>query len=111
MKAAITYLKSVNNRRKIAILGDMLELGNFSEELHEKVGKEVDENIDILITVGKEAEYIANKSRAKQIFKFNSNNEAINRIKNIISKNDTVLLKASNGMHFNEIVNAILASE
>ena len=59
MKAAIIYLKEIKNKRKIAVLGDMLELGDYSKELHEKVGEEVDESIDILITIGKEAKYIA----------------------------------------------------
>ena len=45
--------------KKIAVLGDIKEVGEFSQELHEKVGKEVEKNkIDILITVGKEAQYI-----------------------------------------------------
>ena len=62
MKAAIEYLATLRNR-KITILGDMLELGEFSKELHEKVGKEVAKNkIDILITIGLESENIASVS-------------------------------------------------
>ena len=108
MKAAIKYLKEIKNRRKIAILGDMLELGDYSKELHKKVGEEIDNNIDILITVGKEAENIANNAKAKEIFMFKTNYEAILKLKEIILKNDAILVKASNGMHFNEIVNAIV---
>lgn len=108
MKAAIKYLKEIKNRRKIAILGDMLELGDYSKELHKKVGEEIDNNIDILITVGKEAENIANNAKAKEIFMFKTNDEAILKLKEIILKNDAILVKASNGMHFNEIVNAIV---
>ena len=53
MKAAIDYLGKINAKNKIAVLGDMLELGEFSKELHERVGEEVQKNkIDILITVG-----------------------------------------------------------
>ena len=44
MKAGIEYLKSVNSKRKIAVLGDMLELGDFAKELHEKVGEDVAKN-------------------------------------------------------------------
>ncbi len=52
MKAGLEYLSKINAKRKIAVLGDMLELGDFSKELHEKVGEEVYKNkIDILITV------------------------------------------------------------
>ena len=108
MKAAIKYLKEIKNKRKIAVLGDMLELGDYSKELHKKVGEEIDNNIDILITIGKEAENIANNAKAKEIFMFRTNDEAIIKLKEIILKNDAILVKASNGMHFNEIVNAIV---
>ena len=107
MKAAITYLKEIKNKRKIAVLGDMLELGDYSKELHEKVGEEVDESIDILITIGKEAKYIAEKSKAKQIIECKDNNEAIEKLKEIQTKNDAILLKASNGMKFFEIATAL----
>ena len=107
MKAAITYLKEIKNKRKIAVLGDMLELGDYSKELHEKVGEEIDENIDILITIGKEAKYIAEKSKAKQIIECKDNDEAIEKLKEIQTKNDAILLKASNGMKFFEIATAI----
>ena len=63
MKAAIEYLGELKGR-KIAVLGDMLELGKFEKELHEKVGEEIYKNkIDILITIGKRAENIANMSK------------------------------------------------
>ncbi|MBO5412974.1 MAG: UDP-N-acetylmuramoyl-tripeptide--D-alanyl-D-alanine ligase, partial [Clostridia bacterium] len=60
MKAALEYLGKIQDRRKIAVLGDMLELGDYSKKLHEMVGIEVAKNnIDILITVGNDAKYIA----------------------------------------------------
>lgn len=107
MKAAITYLKEIENKRKIAILGDMLELGNYSKKLHEAVGKEVDSNIDILITIGKEAKYIAKESKAKQIIECDNLEEVIEKIKKIETKDDAILLKASNGMKLFEIANAL----
>ena len=107
MKAAIEYLKEIKNKRKIAVLGDMLELGSYSEKLHKDVGLLVDKNIDILITVGKESKYIAEKSNAKEIYEFDSNNQAIEKLKSIITKDDVILLKASNSMNFNEITNSI----
>lgn len=106
MKAAIEYLKAVKDKRKIAILGDMLELGEYSKSLHENVGKCID-NIDILITVGKESEYIAEKASAKLILKYDNNQDAINKIKELINKDDIILVKASNGMKFIDIVNTI----
>ena len=102
MKAAIQYLKSIQNRRKIAVLGDMKELGDYSEELHKKVG-ELIENIDILITVGDLAKLIDENAIILNKFHCNSNQEAISRIKDIIQENDAILLKASNSMNFSEI--------
>ena len=107
MKAAITYLKEIKDKRKIAVLGDMLELGDYSKELHEKVGEEVDESIDILITIGKEAKYIAEKSKAKQIIECKDNEEAVRKLKELETKDDAILLKASNGMKFFEIATAL----
>lgn len=61
IKPSLEYLSSLTGGKKIAVLGDIKEVGDFSQELHETVGVEVAKNkIDILITVGKEAEYIGN---------------------------------------------------
>ena len=93
--------------RKIAVLGDMLELGDYSEELHRNVGKVVnDNNIDILITVGEEAKYIDDEV-TKEKYHFDNNEDAIKYIKSIINKGDNILVKASNGMKFIEIVNSL----
>lgn len=113
MRAAIEYLSKLNSKRKIAVLGDMLELGEYSKELHEKIGIEiVKNNIDILITVGNEAKNIAIQAntglKPENIFKFNTNEEAINLLKSMLQPEDAVLIKASNGMHFNKIVEQIM---
>ncbi len=110
MKAALEYLGKIKNKRKIAVLGDMLELGDYAKELHQKVGEEVvKNNLDILITVGEEAKQIAKiaKETMKNIIICNSNEEAIEKINQIKQENDCILLKASNGMHFGEIAEKI----
>ena len=62
MKAAIEYLQNLPGNRKIAVLGDMFELGEFAEEIHRKVGIEVfTHKIDVLVTVGELAKYIADE--------------------------------------------------
>ncbi len=106
MKAALEYLGSLQGKRKIAVLGDMLELGSYAKELHQKVGQEVVKNhIDVLITVGKEAQQIAEiaKQEIKDVILCHSNEEAIEKIQQIKQEKDCILLKASNGMHFGEI--------
>lgn len=111
MKSALEYLKNTNAKRKIAVLGDMLELGEYSKQLHHKVGEEVVKNkIDILIAVGNEAGEIANVAMKSGIetYHFNNNNEAIEKLKELLEKEDAILIKASNSMNFKEIVSEII---
>lgn len=114
MKAAIEYLSKMTNEHKIAVLGDMLELGEYSETLHRKVGEVVFRNqIDILITIGTEAKYIANEAyqcgmNQQNIYPFEDNHTAILELKRLIQNGDvSVLIKASNGMNFQEIFQEI----
>ncbi len=111
MKAAIEYLGKISNKRKIAILGDMLELGEFSEELHKKVGEEIIKNkIDILITVGEMGKVISNTAKEGDITVYHCENniEGIAKIKSVMNENDIILAKASNGMKFKEIVESLI---
>lgn len=113
MKAAIEYLKELKGGKRIAVLGDILELGEFGEEIHRKVGEEVARNkLDILITVGELAKYIAETARKlgmnqDKIFSYDTKEEAIEKLKEIIEPNDFVLIKASNSMKFEKIVKEI----
>ena len=114
MQASLTYLKGLKSDRKIAVLGDMFELGEYSKQLHEKVGKEVvKNNIDILICSGENAKYIINKAIESGMNKSNAiyfkNREDLEEfIKMNWKKGDSILFKASNGMKFFEIVEKLL---
>ncbi len=111
MKSALQYLNRTTGNRKIAVLGDMLELGDFSKKLHEGVGNAVVENkVDILITVGKEAKNIAKIAMKNNVetYEYTDNNSAISKLKEILEPEDAVLVKASNSMNFKEIVSAIM---
>ena len=107
MKASLEYLRKRTDVRKIAVLGDMLELGEFSEELHKKVGEEVAKNkINILICRGKYSEKIiegAKENKNLQIIKVQTNEEILDKLKEILREGDVVLIKASNAMNFYEI--------
>ena len=111
MKSALEVVRNYNANRKIAVLGDMLELGEFAEKLHTDVGTEVYNNkIDILITVGKSAKYIAKKAKelgTKEIYECEKNLEAVKILKEKMQEGDLILLKASNGMKFGEILENI----
>ena len=109
MKASIENLARYENR-KIAVLGDMFELGEYAEELHKNVGKQVAKNnVDILICTGENAKYIASQAEEEgmhkeNIYYFENKKEIIRLLQKKLTKNDVVLFKASNGMKFFEIV-------
>lgn len=113
MKPALEYLSELPTNRKIAVLGDMFELGEFSEEIHRKVGIEVvTHKIDILVTVGKLAKYIAEEAKylrmpEENIISLETTEEASKYLNKILQKDDAVLLKAAHGMHFSEIFKSI----
>ncbi|MBE6161086.1 MAG: UDP-N-acetylmuramoyl-tripeptide--D-alanyl-D-alanine ligase [Firmicutes bacterium] len=114
MKSSLEILKNSVGKRKIAVLGDMLELGEFSEKLHKEVGKfVVNNNVDLLITVGEYAKYIAegakeSKMNEESIFSFDTKEEAIEYLNKILEESDIVLIKASHGMKLDLIVNSLL---
>ena len=106
MKEAVTNLGK-SEGRKIAVLGDMLELGNYSKDIHKSIGKVVnDNNIDILVTVGNDSKYIDEEAKCSKKH-FDNNNDAINYLKEIVEEKDSILVKASNSLKFIEIVNAL----
>lgn len=110
MQASLKYLSTFKNLRKIAVLGDMFELGDYSKELHEKVGKEIFNNdIDILICCGENAIHIAEKAKEcgmneQNVYYFKDKTKITNFIKNIWKEKDVILFKASNGMRFFDLV-------
>lgn len=116
MQASLKYLSEFEDNRKIAVLGDMLELGEYSQELHEKVGEAVYQNkVDILLCAGKEAKYIAKKAQEmgmeeKNIYYFTDKNKMEEALNKMIKAGDIILLKASNGMKFFDIAERLQKS-
>lgn len=111
--AALKVLAKSGKNRKIAILGDMLALGENSELLHEHVGEsEYIKEIAILITIGRKARAIGDAARKKyknlQIFSYDTKEKAIDDIIKIVSDGDLILVKASRGMELEEIVEKLL---
>ncbi|SHH12417.1 UDP-N-acetylmuramoyl-tripeptide--D-alanyl-D-alanine ligase [Tepidibacter thalassicus] len=109
MKAALEVLGEYKNNRKISVLGDMLEMGDYAQKGHRMVGKYAKNNSDIILTVGKNSEYIGIQALdegfdEKNIKHFKSNLEVINYLKKILKANDVVLVKGSRGMMMEEIV-------
>jgi UDP-N-acetylmuramoyl-tripeptide--D-alanyl-D-alanine ligase len=107
MAASLSILENYQGRR-IAVLGDMFELGSIARKSHENIGKlAANLNIEQLITIGKLSEYTARSAASNGLSNVHiakSNKMAVNIIKSILKPNDTILIKGSRGMHLEEIV-------
>lgn len=108
MKAGIDVLCSVENTgRKIAVLADMLELGEKTKEYHSEVGEYISSrDVDELILFGEFAESIGQSSGKKYVC-FNTREEINEYLKNSLKKGDAVLFKGSRSMKLNECADYI----
>lgn len=116
VRAAIDVLLSAAGR-KICVLGDMLELGRASNDMHYEVGRyAAEKNIDLIICVGTHSRYtyegvyyeIDKGKTLSQAMYFMDKENVEDNIASILKKGDTILLKASRGMKFEEISNKLL---
>lgn len=108
MLAALNLLSELDGRR-IAILGDMLELGSIEEEAHRMIGVRVAEVAQILITVGRRAQWIAEEARQAgmspdHVHSFDDNDAAAQLARTLLAPGDFVLIKGSRGMFMETIV-------
>ncbi len=107
MKSGLITVNDLKSNRKIAVLGDMLELGEYSKNIHLQVGKIFkDLKYDILYTLGNEAKNIA-LSASKyidNIICFDDKEKLEEKLKSIIKSGDIIYFKASNSMKFSDIV-------
>ena len=115
MEAALRVLKDVNGcKRRIAVLGDMLELGDWAHNAHFNAGKlSVSLGIDYIVTVGENGRIIAEgalKSGASpdRVKSFTDNKSAIDFLRGFIESNDAILVKGSRGMGMEEIARELM---
>ncbi len=110
---AIETIAGLSGPRKIAVLGDMLELGRYTIEAHEQAGNFLKNDFDILVTVGSRAKFIAesaaNQMPMENIHKFETSDEAKAKVKELIKEGDLILVKGSQGMRMEKIVEEIMA--
>ncbi len=115
LELALIALKNLEvSGRKIAVIGDMLELGQYSSEEHEKVGVLVPECCEVLVTVGVRARKIAEKAlengmNEQFIFQYDEAERAGKELQNYLLPKDVVLIKASQGIRAETIVEEIMA--
>lgn len=114
MEAAIDLLLQADGRR-VAVMGDMFELGEQEKEMHARVGKyAADKGVECIICAGKLARCIYEGAReaagerkdgpAAEIFYFEDRESLLEGINQILKPGDTILIKASHGMGFEKVV-------
>lgn len=109
--AALNLLADLNGRR-IAVLGDMLELGTAEESAHRMVGRRVAEVAQQLICIGSRAQWIAEEARLSgmdpaNILVFERNNDVVDALQAMLRPGDYVLVKGSRGVALEQIVTAL----
>lgn len=113
VKSGVDVLMQLDNPgRKIAVLGDILELGDVSWQCHYDTGAEIAEkNLQIIVTVGQEmkalAKAVIDSGAGIAVCSFDANKEAIQWLLENVSEGDAILVKGSRGMHEEEVVKAL----
>ncbi len=113
MLAALNLLSEMDGR-KVAVLGDMLELGLYEWKGHEMVGRRAAEVVDELITIGERGRMMAAAARrmgfsSAQITELDDTDQAIPFLRDHLRDGDVVLIKGSRGMQMERIVTALEA--
>lgn len=110
-KAGLNSLLKIGKGRKIAVLGDMLELGDYSETAHRNIGAYAAERrVDLLFAYGEQAGFMADealKSGLSGAYRYTCKKELTKALLNELKEGDTVLFKASRGMRLEEVFEEI----
>jgi UDP-N-acetylmuramoyl-tripeptide--D-alanyl-D-alanine ligase len=111
--ASLALIATELNLRCIAVLGDMLELGRYSHEEHERIGTLVAKQADVLVTVGIRSRGIADAAKLAgmpedSIRMFSTSEEAADELITIVGEGDVVLIKGSQSVRTERIVEALL---
>ncbi len=112
VKAGIDVLAK-SDLRKVCVLGDMFELGNFAPKLHEEVGEyAAEKEIDVIVCIGELSKNIYDgalkvSKNQSNIYYFETQEQFFDEINNILKEKDIILVKASRGMKFEKTVEKI----
>ena len=107
IKSGLKTLSELKYKRKIAVLADILELGDYSKEIHENLGEYFNGlNIDILIAYGDAMKYLVENAKKyiNNVFYYNNEDEVIEKLEELIRKDDIIYFKGSNAMNANKII-------
>ena len=104
-------LMSIEGKRHIAVIGDMLELGSYSEKAHRDVGEyAAEKKLDILFTYGNQSLFSADsarKSGLENVISFDDKEKLAEKLLEVLRAGDVVSFKASRGMKLEDVIKAI----
>jgi UDP-N-acetylmuramoyl-tripeptide--D-alanyl-D-alanine ligase len=114
LEAAVVALGLVPGLRRIAVVGDMLELGALGPELHREAGRALAGRVDVVVGIGPLAREIVEGARAaglaaSALVRFDDAPSAAAAVASLVSPGDAVLVKASRGMRLEQVVDALAA--
>lgn len=104
MKSSLDVLNTYKDGRKVAILGDMFELGDKSNEVHTEVGEYASSRAELLIAIGQKNKCFKDGYNGTNLMTYDTKEAFLEEISKVIQKGDVILVKASRGMKFEEIV-------
>jgi UDP-N-acetylmuramoyl-tripeptide--D-alanyl-D-alanine ligase len=112
MLAALNLLSEIGTKRKVAVLGDMLELGPYEQQAHQMVGLRAAQVADVLLTLGPRARMYAEAARRAgmkpvRIHEFDEGAGVVQWLQENLSETDAALLKGSHGLRMDRIVGAL----
>ena len=112
--SALETLQKLDMMRRVAVFGDMLELGEYCEAGHREVGKLAAKSADLLFTYGEKSKFISEQAkksgmREEQIFHFDNIGDLNKSLKNTIKSTDAILVKGSRAMRMENVVKEIMA--
>jgi len=113
--AALDALKELEAERKIVVFGDMLELGKFTILAHKAIGEKVAKFADYFLTVGPRSKFAAEEAISRgmgknRVISFPTSREAGNYLKNLIKEKDLILVKGSQAMRMERVVEENMAN-
>ena len=115
IKASLEILKKEKSKRKIAVIGDVLELGEYAKEIHREIGRELfDSELDYVVTIGEYTKYTDNYLKENcydKVMHFDKESDCYTFLEELLREGDTVLFKGSHSIKLNNVVNYLMENK
>lgn len=108
VEAALHVVSGIPAHRRIAVLGDMLELGKYTIDEHKKIGRIAEKMVDLVIAVGVRAKFLTEERKSEKFHWFPNSSQAAGFLKENIEPGDVILVKGSQGVRMEKVVEALM---